>query len=510
MVVMLTRSLRVLASAGLAVLGCSSSPSNGTTPPAPTPEPTLTPEAPPPAPPAPPALAPAARLTALSISTGSLVPAFSPDVTDYTVTSLNALHPIDVTASADPALTFDVNGHAGTSGAPVSFTLQPRQDVTVTVRSAADESHAYVIHYLPADLPTYSVAAEAGATPGTEPLLLSPDLKYLLTVGRDGAPLYYRTVPGSAIADFQQHDVAGAIRYSFAVSDPSLPITPGVTLGTVRIMDDDFHDLGDVMLLPHGAHGALRAELHDFVLLGDHHYVAQTYVERTVDLSGINGTWSNQAPVYAAVVQEVDNGVVKMEWDASDYPSLYTDSVDGNAFTSAARSDYLHLNSVLVDPADDNIVVSLRHTDSIVKIDHVTGNTLWTLGGASDEFGIQADQRFSHQHHVRKLEDGRYTVFDNGNNAHATRVLAFTLDEAAKTITDFDVVYDRPSERPDSGFMGSAVFMGDERWIIGWGGFVSTASIPSVTEIVDGAPAWSLAFTKPTTFSYRALPMLAD
>jgi arylsulfate sulfotransferase len=505
---MLTRSLHVLAAAGLLVLGCSSTPSSGTTPPPPAPEPTLTPEVPPAAPPAP---APAARLTALSISTGSLVPAFSPDVTDYTVTSLNALHPIDVTASADPALTLDVNGHAGTSGAPVSFTLQPRQDITVTVRSAADESHAYVIHYLPAGMPTYSVATEPGMTPGTEPLMLTPSQNYLLEIDRTGAPLYYRMGDGPQLANFQQHRLPGTVRYSFFVSHADLtsPV-PGATLGNVRIMDETFHDLADVTLLPNRAHGALPAELHDFVLLGDEHYIVMTYLETKVDLSGINAGWSDQAPILAAIVQEIDHGVVKMEWDSRDYPSLYTDSVDGNGFTATAKSDYVHLNSIMVDPADDNVVISLRHTNSVLKIDRQTGTTLWTLGGASDQFGIQADQRFSHQHHVRKLEGGQYSLFDNGNNAHQSRVLTFTLDEAAKTITDFDVVYEKPSGLPQSGWMGSAAFMGDDRWIIGWGGYTNATSTPSVTEIVGGAPVWSLTFTVPTVNSYRALPVLDD
>lgn len=188
-------------------------------------------------------------------------------------------------------------------------------------------------------------------------------------------------------------------------------------------------------------------------------------------------------------------------------PSLYADSIDGNAFTSSADSDYVHMNSIQVDPADGNFIVSFRHTSSIIKLDRKTGAILWTLGGASDDFGLTPEQSFSHQHHVRKLGDGTLLLFDNGNYAHPTRVMSFALDEAQKTVTSSEVVYERPDDQGDTTFMGSAFLMAPSRYIIGWGGRTApNLAGPAVTEIVDGAPVWSLTFTSPTVFSYRATP----
>jgi hypothetical protein len=273
-------------------------------------------------------------------------------------------------------------------------------------------------------------------------------------------------------------------------------------------MDETFHDIADVELQPNRGHGQLPAESHDFLVLGDQHYLAMTYLERTVDLHVLDSRWSSAAPVMNALVQELDHGAVVFEWDSADVPSLYSDSVDGNSFTSSALSDYVHLNSLDVDPRDGNFIFSLRHTNSIVKVDRRTSQILWTLGGIEDQFQLTPEQRFSHQHHVRVQSDGSLLVFDNGNNLHQTRVISFTLDEEDHTVTAFHVVYAKPDDEPQSTFMGSATrFDAGGRYLLGWGGWspVPVVAPPSVTEIVEGQPSWTLTFTSPKVYSYRAL-----
>lgn len=433
----------------------------------------------------------------LSVSTGDLIPAFDPKVLDYTVSSLNALRPVVVTAAGDVSTSITVAGNPASAGVGVPITLKPRQDIMVTA-SIGEQSRTYTIHYLPDDFPAYQITTSSQA--GTETLMLTPGWIWLSMIDRSGNPLYYRKIGKGITADFKQHVLAdGTIRYSYAND---------VAPGRVYLMDQDFKDIGSLELLKNRDHDVLAADVHDFVILGEEHYLIMSYAPKTVDLSGLKDSWSNAAPVTAAVIQEIDHGAVTFEWDSSDHPSLYSDSVDGNAFTAASTSDYVHMNSMQVDPSDGNLIISLRHTNSILKLDRHTGNTIWTLGGRSDDFGLTADQRFSHQHHARKLDDGTLLVFDNGNNAHATRVISMSLDEANKHVSSFSTVYTRPAEQPDTTYMGSAFRMSPSRYVIGWGGRADTTSTwPAVTEIVDGAPVWSLTFTTSTVFSYRATPL---
>jgi hypothetical protein len=451
-----------------------------------------------------------ASLASLTVSTGILRPSFDPDVTDYDVTALNSLYPISVTATtAAPGSTLTIHGAAAQSGAPSTFTLKPREDIAVVAETPGLASRTYTVHYVPSDFPGYTVTSSPGA--GTEDVLMNPNGDYAVIVDRSGAPLYYRTFLPDDLENFQQSTLPdGTVVYSFTVGviDPS-----GWTLGVDHLMDDHFNDIGDYELPAYAQHGVLPAEGHEMMVLGDQHYVAISYVERTLDLSQLNPAWSSTARVMSDVMQEVDQGSVLLEWDSASVSALYADSVYDNAFGSSL-SDYLHLNSIDIDPADGNFVVSFRHASSIAELDRHTGQILWTLGGKEDQFGLTGDQVFSMQHHVRMHPDGTMTVFDNGNAdddgsvAHQTRILSFTLDQANHQVSAFQVLYTKPSDQPPTGYMGSATPLGGGRLFVGWGGWYTNQLEPEATEIVGGVPVWSLQFDETVT-SYRALPIPA-
>jgi hypothetical protein len=456
----------------------------------------------------------AATLESLTVSSGILRPPFDPDVTDYDVTSLNSLYPISVTATTSaPGAKLTIHGAPAKSGAASTFSLKPREDFTAVVSGAGLTASTYTVHYVPSDFPAYTVTSSAGA--GTEDVLLTPNGEYLLIMDRAGDPLYYRTFLPNDVEDLQQTELTdGGKQYSVTVGVTN---PDGWTLGVDHVMDDQFNDLADYQLLPYAQHGMLQAEGHEFLLLGDQHYVAMSYVQRTLDLSGINPTWSNQAVVMSNVMQEVDHGNVLVEWDSANVPSLYADSTLASLLSMTALTDYLHLNSISIDPSDGNFVLSFRHTSSIVKVNRTTAAIMWTLGGMEDQFGLTADQTFSFQHHVRMQSDGSMTVFDDGDTlvndlisqAHGSRVLSFVLDQVNHKVTSFNVLYTKPSTQPPSGLMGSAVPLSGGRLFVGWGGWYTNDLAPAATEIVGGAPVWSLEFMTPGVFSYRALPVAA-
>jgi hypothetical protein len=447
-----------------------------------------------------------ATLTALTVSSGILRPPFDPSVMDYDVTSLNSLYPVSVTATAGTSSAkLTIQGASARSGVASTFTLKPREDIQTRVEEPGLAASTYTIHYVPSDFPAYTVTASAGA--GTEDVLLTPDGEYVLIMDRSGAPLYYRTFLPNDVEDLQQTTLPdGGKMYSVAVgvTDPD-----GWTLGVDHVMDDHFVDVADYQLLPYAQHGALPAEGHEFILLGDQHYVTMSYVQRTLDLSALNASWSKQAQVMSNVFQEIDGSQVLFEWDSANVPSLYADSTFASSLGTTMLTDYLHLNSITIDPADGNFIVSFRHTSSIVKIDRHSAAILWTLGGMEDQFGLTGAQVFSFQHHVRVQADGSLTVFDDGNNEtpEQTRVLSFVLDEVNHKVTSFQVLYTRPTSQPPSGLMGSATPLSGGRLFIGWGGWYSNDLAPAASEIVGGSPVWSMEFTTPGVFSYRALPV---
>ncbi len=448
-------------------------------------------------------------LAALTVSTGALLPAFDPTVTDYDITSLNSLYPIDVTATTSvPSASLTVHDAPATSGKASSFTLKTAEDIQIAVKLAG-AAQTYTVHYIPKNLPALTATTTGAA--GTEDVLLSTvplaatDEPYLMMIDRAAAPLYYRGFPGKDVEDFQQVNLPSGVFYTFLEGD----FNAAWTLGSNHIMDQKFNDVAQVQLLPHAAHGVLPAEGHDFEVLGTNHYLVMTYLQRTVDLSGLNPAWNTQAEVLNPIVQELKDGAVVVEWDAANFPALYSDSNESNPFATTSIADYAHLNSLDVDPADNNLVLSFRNADEIIKVDHATGQIVWILGGKEDMFGLSANQLFSHQHHVKMHADGSMTIFDNGNNAHQTRALSITLDEVHHTVSSFQVLYTSPVDQPQTTFMGSIVPLSATRNFLGLGGWFTGAPGIDAVEVVGAVPVWTLKFASVQVFSYRALPITA-
>ncbi len=83
--------------------------------------------------------------------------------------------------------------------------------------------------------------------------------------------------------------------------------------------------------------------------------------------------------------------------------------------------DWLHANSVSWSPEDNNLIVSLRAQDWVIKIDYANGigngHVVWKLGpgGAFKAISKTPSPWFTHQHDVRYINDNTILVFDDGN-----------------------------------------------------------------------------------------------
>lgn len=149
---------------------------------------------------------------------------------------------------------------------------------------------------------------------------------------------------------------------------------------------------------------------------------------------------------------------VSWAWDAFDHldvnrgPVLGEIVQPGSAQPTASvptlpAVDWLHLNAVSWSPADQNLVLSIRHQDWVVKIDYRNGegdgHILWRLGQGGDFTVNSTDPNpwFSHQHDAHFVDDSTLVLFDNGNTRHATdpnahsRGQVWKIDEQTMTAT---------------------------------------------------------------------------
>lgn len=174
--------------------------------------------------------------------------------------------------------------------------------------------------------------------------------------------------------------------------------------------------------------------------------------------------------------------------------------------------DWSHANGVIQDPADNGIIVSIRHQDALVKLTN-SGNLKWILANPSgwpEEWlpfllsnPDNAPYPF-HQHAPEIDEEGRLWIFDNGNNRSTpyddaapeeeySRVVAYEIDEENMAFREV-LAFDQSAE----GRLFSAA-LGDADWLPHIG------SVLSVWGRVPGETDWSKPLSSTTNTRARIM-----
>ena len=277
----------------------------------------------------------------------------------------------------------------------------------------------------------------------------------------------------ASVLNFRRWIINGQTRYAWFLYDQSLfdatagAFEPGYEL----IADENLHQINRINFLPSAtipdvSHQNLDG--HDFLLLSESHYIAMAYVKRIVhNLPASLGT-NGDAFVATPVIQEVENGQIIWQWEASNYPEFYSTSVEGNNYADMSTpQDYMHMNSMTIDSADGNLICSFRNCDQVIKIRRNTGEIIWRLGGSNSDFPLTADMVFLRQHNATLTDDDHtLLLFDNGEISQRpySRIMEFQLDEEAHKIYGYRAF---TIPEPYTRFMGSVQKMGKHYFIGG-------------------------------------------
>ena len=172
---------------------------------------------------------------------------------------------------------------------------------------------------------------------------------------------------------------------------------------------------------------------HDLIPTTDQTYLSATIQQAEIQDFHTSDTDPNAQRKTAKVE---DNPVVEFDsegnllhiWplaDMLDTTRIGYHSLNLRPVPEALGHDWVHLNSVIHDPRDDSIIISLRHQDALVKFSRSTGELKWILGphaNWSPEFqpflltpvGEPFEWQY-HQHAPTITPSGTILVFDNGN-----------------------------------------------------------------------------------------------
>jgi Arylsulfotransferase (ASST) len=428
---------------------------------------------------------------ALSSSPG-LSPSYSPSVPDYTVRCTKGQRvAIEAHVPAGESLTVDgeVEPSGGTAYAEVE--LSAGQAFYFTVVDGAG-AHTHAVRCLPSDFPAWN--ARVTGTPQVAWLLVTPSAgeggaPYVVIADSAGVPVWWMRTENRP-ADFKLLS-DGTLAWSFL----SLRVPTHA----------EIHSLDGTLLRSLDTVGT-GADFHDLQLLEDGNYLMMDYKPRSgVDLSPWGGSAS--ATVLDAEIQEITpEGASVWSWNSAGHidPSETVPWGIHNSEVSPGVYDLVHLNSLQED--GEGIVFSGRHLDAVYRISRSDGSVNWKLGGSAtpqsltfvnDPLGASS---FGGQHDARILPDGSLTVHDNGTRrGRAPRAVRYAIDPEAGTATLLETVTD--PRVASSACCGSARRLPGGDWVMSWG-FAGL-----VTELTpSGSPVLSIEL--PTTFSYRADPVL--
>ncbi|MBN1781384.1 aryl-sulfate sulfotransferase [bacterium] len=331
---------------------------------------------------------------------------------------------------------------------------------------------------VPSDFPYIDITVNDDPDPGYIFCNYEGQRYYNLILDTDGNPVFYWIVPDS--------------RRDFKVQDT------GVLTMTVRsgfggggfIALDNTYAVVDTFFAPAG----YQIDEHDLLILPNGHYLVTMLDTHVMDLSHKVPGGRKNAHV---------TGYHLVEMDLADNPVFiwrcwdYYDITDAE-YVSLTQNyiDFLHTNSIAVD-LDGNYLITPKLLNEITKIDSRSGDVIWRLGGKKNQFTFVGFEDFVYmQHALRVLDNGNYTIFDNGNyhNPPYSRALEFRVDEAAMTVTRVWEFRDTPDR--SSPYQGNVQRLPNGHTLINW----ALTQYPKLTEVrPDGSKAFEMNFEHPVT-----------
>lgn len=348
--------------------------------------------------------------------------------------------------SAESSVTgiLDVTGDSFTL-TPAAIQAEKPADEVITV--TMEDGNVYRIHTVHELMPilTIPTAQVSESNKGVYDFAVD---KFFLRVSTEGELIYYRNMNcvGESMAENFASQVTddGTFFTGFVELRVELRnVNGGYSSGLYLVMDDHYTDVDTLTLLPNQeanhTHGEGYLDQHEFLVLGEDHYLTLSYTPLEVNnlpdtVTGVDGT--STAYVWAGIFQEVKDGEVVAEINTTDYPLLYETAIEkrnyagstdqgidtttgqGDPVFSLAEGwqDYVHPNSLdytlKADGSVDKLLVSMRDQCAVYQFDMASGAIEWILGGKASTFTGYEDFTST-----RKDEEGtKFTALTYGQH----------------------------------------------------------------------------------------------
>lgn len=293
---------------------------------------------------------------------------------------------------------------------------------------------------VPSDFPKVTITINSNSSPGYLFLDTGNGSKpYTMILDNNGLPIWYRRGRMENFKVEQNHLITGY---------------PDPTIGGFPAFDRNLNHIKTFCTT-----NGYVTDSHELKVLTDGSHLMLGVRLNTVDMSKYVAGGRTNAVVTEGVVQEFTAaGELIFQWRAWDHYDIRD-----------STADFPHFNAIDVDE-DGHILVSARHLSETTKINRNTGEIIWRLSGSKSSFTFLNDplNGTSYQHSISALGNGRYMVFDNGNNHNpqVSRAVEYQLNLTNRNATMVWQFRDTPEEF--SGFMGNAQRLPNGNTLINW------------------------------------------
>ncbi|MFN0181172.1 MAG: arylsulfotransferase family protein [Gemmatimonadales bacterium] len=290
------------------------------------------------------------------------------------------------------------------------FVLQP----LATSRCGTTAGPMLTFHsgVLPADLPSYS----AGGTDPSPGFVVFAAAGYGLAIDQTGTVRWYHRFPGGPGLNFQAQPNG-----RYVANPPASAPSAGAWV--------EIDPLGRTTRT-FGCLNGLKPRFHDLAVEADGSYWIMCDQVRTMDLSGHGGV-ANAQVVGTAVQRVSAAGALLFEWTPFDHFEVTDLEPEARR---GATVNWTHGNAI--DREGDDLLVSFRNLNQVVRIDAKTGAVVWRMGGRRNEFSFDPapGAGFAWQHGVRVAGSARLVLLDNLGDPATSRVEEYRYDGPSRRV----------------------------------------------------------------------------
>jgi len=356
---------------------------------------------------------------------------------DDTLVKVKTLNKIDVKVNGKKLINY-LNTNIG------KIDINDENQIKVEIKFKGNSEYTtYYINTLPDNFLEYEATNNGDTYDGNYYMTTytaDQSTSYVFKINKNGKILYYKKCEGFCSQFRKETSSKGKARYVYTAQDMNYGAELDMTdlSGKMIVMDENYKVIDEVKYIENSKSNNDKTYT-IFEYIDDNHYLVTTS-SREKSLSILN---NKEVVLVENNIQEIKNGKIVFEWRSSDHKELYDYVIDKKTISLDADNDYLHINKVIVDPKDNNLIASFRSISAILKIDRKTGDIIWSLGGKKDDFGLTTKQKFAYQHSLSFTSDHSLMIFDNGDNRPAlgiknqSRVVKIKYNEENKNVESY-------------------------------------------------------------------------